>query len=121
MARGVLALPQKDKERNKLGADVVQRIFLGVGVRHVAEVVVSLLVVDFVIAGVLEGRCVDGLTDGGAVSMEYRLGGGFLLRGGNGGDLGGCCGEGTTATGGGEDQGILELMDDTTIRQDCHM
>ncbi len=53
--------------------------------------------------------------------MGDWLGGGLPWWGGDGGDLGGCCGCGTTLKKvNGEDWGILELMDDITIRQDCH-
>jgi hypothetical protein len=44
-----------------------------------------------------QGLGVDRCTDGGAVSVGDWLGGGFSLRIGDGGDLGGCCGGGTTA------------------------
>ncbi len=72
--------------------------------------------------GVGEGLGIDGCTDDGAVPIRDWLGGGFLLRCGDGGDLsGGCCGGYKTEKGGGENRGILELMDDTTICQDCHM
>jgi hypothetical protein len=66
-------------------AHFMRQIILGVGVWHVAKVVISLLV-----AGVLEGRCIDVLSDGGTVFMRNWLGGGFSLRSGDGSDLGRC-------------------------------
>ncbi len=78
----------------------MQQAIFGVGVRELPEEVVLLLVYDFVIVRVLQGHCVDGCVDGGAVSIGDWIGGGFLLRSRDGSDLGRCCGGRTTAKGG---------------------
>ncbi len=88
-----MTLPRKDKERNKLAADVARGIIFGIRVWHIAEVVILGGVVVDVDDGVGKGLGIDGCADGGTVPIGEWLGGGFLLRSRDGGDLnGGCCG-----------------------------
>ncbi len=72
---------------------MVRRVILGVGVQHVAKEVVLFGIIIDVKDGVVEGLGINGCMDGGAVPIGNWLGGEFLLRIGDGGDLGGgCCG-----------------------------